>query len=604
MKNKKSFQILIWPFVSLLLFAALLFLERSGVQYSLADTVTDFVPESVINAEKPTPEPECLILYDSKSDFDYQNISFVLDSMSVGYELADVSGEAELPTWNRYRTVVIALTNLDSMQGSILSLLNWVKEGGRVLFTEMPEPNVALKVIYDELGIVNDRLDYLQQNGIKMATDLMPGGEKQEFSWGTNFRYMLGVQLTDDCLVHIVSTGETEIPLLWERNYGKGRIVVNNNDMTVEKESRGLVAAAYSLLEDIFVYPVINASIVFIDDFPTQLPHGNNDIIFQQYHCDTISFYKNIWFPDMTSLTRKYGLKYTGMIIETYGDSVKPPFEPIANADYFSYFGSLLLEQGNEIGLHGYNHMPLVLEDFDYKGILDYTKWKSTDNMAAATAEAVRFAKELFPEIELKTYVPPSNVLSEEGRTMLRANFPQINTISGLYHDDDFGMEQEFGVNEDGLIDLPRITSGYNLDDFYKWNVINELCFHFISSHFIHPDDVLDPERSQGKTWEELKNNFDSFLQWLYEAAPGIRNCTAQEGAMAVQRYSNLSIQRNEEKGKYILDINGFYDGAWLLVRFNKGEPGFVEGGSIEHVTEELYLLRATKDHVVVTVER
>ena len=248
--------------------------------------------------------------------------------------------------------------------------------------------------------------------------------------------------------------------------------------------------------------------------------------------------------------------------------------------------------------------MSLVLENFDYKGHLDYTKWKSQEDMAAAIQEVIRFTKELFPEIELKTYVPPSNVLSVEGRAMLKECFPQINTISGLYINDIHGTEQEFGIGNDGLIDLPRIVSGHSLSDQSQWEALSELGFHYMNSYFIHPDDILDPERSLGKSWEELRKDFEEYLQWLYGAAREIRNMTAQEAAMAVQRYSNLSVDRSMDDRKLILDIGGFYDEAWLLVRINDGGPGFVDGGKLEHISGNLYLLHATKDHVEILLER
>lgn len=605
MKGKATFGVLIWPLISLLVFAALIFVERAGIQYTVSAFNENFIPDEILKADKTVQKTECLLLYDSLDEFnEHENIAYVLGEMCVGYQLTDISTE-KLPDWNQYQTVVVAFTNLDHMQKEILSLLDWVKEGGRVLFAVIPEPNTTLKVIYDDLGILYERFAYDQFSSVKMTSDLLPGGKDRMFFWEDDAsRTTLGVQLTKECVVHMVSGDEHEIPLLWERLYGNGKIVVNNSSIFTEKVSRGFISASYSLLEDIFAYPVINASAFFIDDFPAPVPEGYNEIIYEQYQTDVEEFYTNIWFPDMLEFSSRYGLRYTGMIIETYGDSVNPPFEPLEKTGFFKYFGAFLLNENFEIGLHGYNHMPLVFEDFDYKGMLDYTKWKSQENMAEAIQEVIRFTKELFPEVELKTYIPPSNVLSAEGRAMLKECFPQINTISGVYIDDIYGIRQEFGIGNDGLIDLPRIVAGHSLGYEDQWLALSELGFHYMNSHFIHPDDTLDPERSQGKSWEELRKDFEEYLRWLYGSARGIRNMTAQEAAMAVQRYSNLSVDRSLNDRKLILDIGGFYDEAWLLVRINDGGPGFVDGGKLEHVSGNLYLLHATKDHVEILRER
>lgn len=79
------------------------------------------------------------------------------------------------------------------------------------------------------------------------------------------------MRLDAACTVHVASNGANAVPMLWERNYGKGRFVVNNHGMC-EKVTRGLTAAAYSLLQDVFAYPVINSSVFFLDDFPSPVP--------------------------------------------------------------------------------------------------------------------------------------------------------------------------------------------------------------------------------------------------------------------------------------------------------------------------------------------
>ncbi len=100
--------------------------------------------------------------------------------------------------------------------------------------------------------------------------------------------------------VHIVSADELKMPLLWEFNFEKGRFVFINTDQFNEKDDRGMVGAAYGLLQDVFVYPVINTSVFFIDDFPSPIPIGSNDLITNQYGMDINQFYTNIWWPDLT----------------------------------------------------------------------------------------------------------------------------------------------------------------------------------------------------------------------------------------------------------------------------------------------------------------
>ena len=50
---------------------------------------------------------------------------------------------------------------------------------------------------------------------------------------------------------------ENKNPLIWEAKYGKGKTVCVNIGL-YEKVVRGFYASAYSLLDDVSIYPVIN----------------------------------------------------------------------------------------------------------------------------------------------------------------------------------------------------------------------------------------------------------------------------------------------------------------------------------------------------------
>ena len=66
--------------------------------------------------------------------------------------------------------------------------------------------------------------------------------------------------------VHAKTTDDSHTPLIWEKSYGKGKFVVDNLGI-YERNVRGIYAASYSLLTEATVYPVINGSTYYIDDF-------------------------------------------------------------------------------------------------------------------------------------------------------------------------------------------------------------------------------------------------------------------------------------------------------------------------------------------------
>ncbi|MBR3942404.1 MAG: DUF2194 domain-containing protein, partial [Clostridia bacterium] len=415
------------------------------------------------------------------------------------------------------------------------------------------------------------------------------------------------VQLNPETTKVYARKKDSDLPLIWEAKYGKGKFVVDNFGL-YEKNMRGFFAASYSLLGDVGIYPVINASVFYLDDFPSQVPSGENEYITRDYHTTVRDFYVNIWWPAMMNFADKYNLKYTGLAIMCYNDTVNGSIEESGDDSTFTNFGNMLLRQGGELGYHGYNHQPLCLGNVDYEGFYDYKTWNDYMSMRAGIQGLVDFCDELFPDVEMSVYVPPSNILSAEGRAMLLAEFPEIRTISGTYFPDGdfkYSCVQEFDVTEDGVVDQPRIISGCAIDDFMAVAAVSELNLRFINNHFTHPDDALDPERGALLGWKKLSEKFDSFLNWLYTSAPTIRNLTGSDASVAIQRYVAATVSKTVSKDKMTIKIGNFYDEAQLFVRFNERKyAGKVDGGKLTHLTGDLYLLEATKDTVTISLKQ
>ena len=136
-------------------------------------------------------------------------------------------------------------------------------------------------------------------------------------------------------------------------------------------------AASYSLLTDVGVYPVINGSAFYLDDFPSPVPEGDGTYVKRDYGMSISDFYMDVWWPDMQELASDHNVRYTGVIIENYEDATDGTIKKQKDTRRFQYFGNMLLHQGGELGYHGYNHQPLSLSNVDYGDVLPYDTWKN-----------------------------------------------------------------------------------------------------------------------------------------------------------------------------------------------------------------------------------
>lgn len=588
------------------LIAAILFIELSGVRFNYTQKKLDLLSKEQIVTKSQAysmTKKDTLLLWSKNEPASldaYSDISVIISDMKIGVDEVDPTVSV-LPDFSKYKAIIILFSDLSYIGEQIIDICEWVYDGGKVLFPLTIDKNAYSNAIDNKLGIEASS-EYTYLDSIYIKDGFMVGGGRA-YKISDAFDSARTVQLSPENTVVYASVGnEKGVPVIWESAYGKGKFVVDNFGMC-DKAYRGFFAASLSLLQDVCVYPVINGSVFYLDDFPSQIPEGNSDYITRDFGTTIREFYINIWWPDMMNLSDKYGIKYTGLAIESYDDDVDGSTNATPDTATFLNFGNMLLRKGGEIGYHGYNHQPLCLDNCDYKGVFDYKTWNDTSSMVKSFGHLVDFCDELFPDVNFSVYVPPSNLMSKEGRAMLLKEFKQIRTLSGIYLPDetlDFSLLQEYEVDENGIVDQPRIISGCDIDDFMTVAAVSELNFHYVNNHFTHPDDALDPDRGAELGWKELKKRFDAFLGWLYESSPNIRNFTGTELSAAVQRFAAVVPKTEIQKDKMIISIDNFYDDAQFLIRFNEKNAGAVTGGKLTRVTGNLYLLDADKDTVTV----
>ena len=589
-----------------LLMAAMLFAERSGIRTRLQRPGRSYLSgETTLTAAQVMRElpVTCLLVCNSEdvASLDAaEQFPQILTDMKVGFAQVDLA-EEPLPALEGYRTVVVTLSNLSALGENVLALADWVEQGGRALFASALQKTSGSMLLEQKLGILSSDYGYSRVDNVRLNEDFMIGGGKT-YAVTDGFDSAWTVELSERAEVFAVTDSDRPTPLVWRTACGEGTFVVVNLGFC-EKSTRGFYAAAYSLLEPVCVWPVLDGATFYLDDFPSPVPGGDGVYLRRDYGTTVSEFYANIWWPDMLALAERYGFTYTGAVIENYGDDTLSEPERQLDVSRFQYFGNMLLRAGGEIGYHGYNHQPLCTGTTDYRGELPYHTWPDEAAMAAAMQELTEFVDGQFPAGEHSVYVPPSNVLSAEGRRLLGQQFPGIRTIASTYFVDGLAYGQEFGVAEDGIVEQPRFTSGAVLDDYMKMTALSELNMHFVNNHFMHPDDLLDEDRGAALGWEELKRRLTEYMDWLYTAAPCIRRLTGSELSGAVQRYAMLAPRATRTGQTLTVELGHFVDEASLLVRLNEGRPAGVQGGALIPLTGTLYLLRAEQPAVTITLE-
>ncbi|MFW5862207.1 MAG: DUF2194 domain-containing protein, partial [Spirochaetota bacterium] len=242
----------------------------------------------------------------------------------------------------------------------------------------------------------------------------------------------------------------------------------------------------------------------------------------------------------------------TIMFIPTHSDYLVPmmPFPDEAPKDFYLAedalsvkMGKKVLRNGWELGFHGFNHMSLTTTRPEH---YDSTPWKDREAMEAALRLSRDEWISLYGEAMLPvSYVAPHNIIDDAGLRAIGNVFPEIRVVATLYTSREGERTQEFTWTPDNrFFQIPRITSGYYLQNYNRYAMYDALHNMGIVSHFIHPDDVFDESRSKEFSgWQWLKKQFIAEFDMLKKNIPWLRWMTVKDAYREMEFYTTTDIQ-------------------------------------------------------------
>jgi len=551
------------------------------------------VPVSFVEEDQDETEKHCMV-YDSADEISvnyYENFQEVYRYIQQPYSVQDVAKIN--PSFDSCQAVII-LSTVEVLAGSIAKLESYIDGGGYVFFTRMVHPGPVFTQIYRKLGIVNYWY-VIGNDNIEFTSNLLIGQNGVTFADDYFYNDSISVEL--DHKSELLAKGDLS-PLIWRYEHGDGAVVVYNGNNLFAKSNRGLVVGSISKLIPNYIYPIFNAKLFYIDDYPAPMSTNYNPKITMEYNRNISSFFKDIWWPDMIRAAKKYDLKYTAVAIEDYNNIVETPLPSYRQEDLTNLivYGREVLKTGGEIGIHGYNHQPLQFREEIAKEY-DYVTWRSYEDIEASINEVLSYMNKAFPSYDPVSYVPPSNILSDEGRRALAENWESLRVIASLYEIDPQGYSyvQEFEIAEDGIVEMPRITSGYTDAPDMLWLEASIMTIHGFISHFIHPDDIFDDHRSGDKGWGELYEDFGHMLSRMENTYPWLKAQTSGEAAIQVAAVLNSQISRQQTGQQLDVHIERYTMPQYFILRSDK-KIGTLKNCKVMLIDEHTYLVEATDE--------
>lgn len=540
------------------------------------------------------------IIFDENDEYSIEtkdSITRVMDFAKVPYLAYDIR-DFEAIGQNDY--AILILNNWEYFNEKIDALFDAVDNGTSVIITGILDFDETFIANIQKLGI-EEFFGQKQTNSFVIKDDIMLGliqGDSFESEMIADD--IVDIQITDSARIY--AEDASGIPIYYTVQCGEGKVGVFNGSNINERSFDGFILGMIGSLNGEFIYPIINAGVMFIDDWPGPFK-GDYDIIYEQYGMSLDEFLKFVWWPDMVAFMKKYGVIYTGQYVNNYEDIVKAPFA--IDKDEFDvamfYYGQQMIKNGCEIGLHGYNHQPLWFSEYSSEELLEYKNWGNKEAALEAMAYGIDSFAQVFPEYKMNCYVPPSNVIDEQGIEIVKESLGSPVVIAGLYVGDPPETPQfEFEYRDD-VIYFPRITFDSMLDNDTKISMASAMASYGVVSHFIHPDDVVDQERSRGLDWGSLRVEFEKILKFMEERYPYLEYMTATDAANNLIDWQNASYSIAYSDKTIIINRKDEAESLSFILRTDKEIVGG-EGYTFQRAGDSSYCIKVTRKDVTINI--
>ncbi|MCX6134843.1 MAG: DUF2194 domain-containing protein [Ignavibacteriales bacterium] len=601
------------------------------ILFSLQSAFVSWNPgaaQSLSNSGVNRPlKTSALVLYDTTEEYGMYCFAQTLISLRYArlpFHSYNLARSSDLPSLDEYTSVLITTETVWKLnEQACANLTRYVRDGGAVvvLFRGW-NPNLE-----DLFGIAYSTAPTVigeRSRGLVFTKELLPGINNISI----NDRLLTDISRFDVQLDSTVSVfARTYIgdhPAAWFRRYGRGKVLFWDTSLLTTRIYRGYILASIGCVQPWTSALLLNVSNVSLDDFPLPSPNEKIEPIKSEFNETASEFYSFRWFPDLVKLGRQFGLRYTAGLIFNYSEMTKPPYafnewsrsqitlagKPMNSSVWVARQASRTIE----LAFHGYNHQPLTL-----------SRWGSKENMTLALQAARRRWEMDNLGPEPLGYIPPMNIIDSVGLRALVDVFPGIRVVGGQFMGNfDLGQAREFGPDpwNEHVIDVPRTTSGYEMDDFNKMMTISMIHSVGVWNHFIHPDDVIptsgryqesvreDHNTDVAGWYNEPKKNglyyrFQEWLKFVRDYYPWLRSFTLTEARDAVMEYASASASVASE-GKIVRFTSSLTPAHFMFYLPDNNPIEHVEGGEILHAENlaftDYYILKSTRPTMTLTL--
>lgn len=502
-----------------------------------------------------------------------------------GYEECGSLADYEIPLGKLPEVVIVDGKYID-IEKELPMMEELTGRGVHLIMARMPHHlEMASNPEFCEfLGIRNVRRREILVNGVHLFEGFLLGGERiyeteidddsglQDLEMVVHW-YMLG-NGTKTYIMGMLDENEyrnENMPaILWRKSCGEANIFCVNANYITNMYGMGFLSAMMAEAEPYEIHPIVNAQSMTVAEF-SAFSEDNSDELISLYSTKQPALYESVIWPSLISITERTGAHVTLLAAPQldYDDGNDP------DSSLFPRYMALVNEEHGEIGASMGRISEISLED----------KLAEDESFYAEGAEGYTILSMYAGDLDEVMAVPWEKY------------FPKLRTIATA---PDSGKAPIGYVNRD--VTLQRATA-IGREHPYSANLAimgYETALGY-SNIVLNMKDVSYP-RDEEDHWQNLTRVISQNVCTYWKDFEIFSQTTLAESDARVRRFLALDYRTEMKKNQILLYTNDFEGSAWFLVKINSGEPGEVQGGTLQEMEGGYYLLEAVETEVVIDI--
>ena len=519
----------------------------------------------------------------------YENFESILSKYSIAFDTIDAADNYDL---TGYDMLIVIIGNYENAR-ILQDVFNFIEAGGTAYFPVVPVDSDSFRSVMGMMGIIEKSYFGECKDIIDVKGLLGEKGKTYYFDTPLQIRYFV-LRLRSDCDIYFEDSDGN--PLLWKRPLGEGSIYMCNADYLSSYSSRGVISQIlYEVLKQeksqAFIYPLYMVSTQVLQEFPSANKLSDSKLLTEEGLTYDTFIEDRLW-PLISEMNERYGAKTTAAFVMSYDENTEGDFNKslLSNSSIKSY-SIEVLRKGGEIAYHGYSYRPLGLKG-ELNNLGWFIPWKDMDTIEESLDLANDNFTSLFPNYELRVYIPPQGRVSSNVISNLKRMQPNVEVIVSpyerMYYDQ---INKDFERGSDGFFYYSMTTDINGM----VWNTVNSLVSLGISSFSVDANQMLLDEVL---TWDK----FEALITDSYEIIDGytgLENMTVSEACAKIECVNNADYSYTETDTAIELRIDGWYSGMAFALRY-EGALSDGNGYSLEKYMDGYYIVRPESENITI----